>query len=131
MSSTTAPVSVSGTSVSKGLNVFLWILQILAAAMFLMAGGSKLAGAPVMVAMFGKIGIGQWFRFVTGGIEVVSAILLLIPRVSALGGLLLASTMVGAIITHVFVIGGNPGIPIVLLLITSTIAWQRRKALLR
>jgi len=130
MSSSAVPVSSSAAGPSKGLNIFLWILQILAAAMFLMAGGSKLAGAPPMVAMFAKIGIGQWFRYVTGGIEVASAVLLLIPRVSAVGGFLLACTMIGAIITHVFVVGGNPGIPIALLLITATIAWQRRKLLL-
>jgi uncharacterized membrane protein YphA (DoxX/SURF4 family) len=130
MSSSAVQVSSSAAAPSKKANIFLWILQILAAAMFLMAGGSKLAGAPPMVAMFAKIGIGQWFRYVTGGIEVASAILLLIPRLSALGGFLLACTMIGAIITHVFVVGGNPGIPIVLLLITAIITWQRRKLLL-
>jgi len=33
--------------------------------------------------------------------------------------------MVGAIITHLFVIGGNPTVPIVLLAMTSTIGWAR------
>ena len=33
--------------------IVLWIVQVLLAAMFLMAGGSKLAGAPAMVALFG------------------------------------------------------------------------------
>ena len=116
---------------SKGMNIFLWVLQIAAAAMFLMAGGSKLAGVPQMVAMFGKLGLGQWFRYVTGGIEVSSAILLLIPRASAVGGALLVCTMVGAIITHVFVIGGNPAPAIFLLAITAIITWHRRKALLK
>jgi hypothetical protein len=37
--------------------------------------------------MFDKIGLGQWFRYVTGSLEVVGALLLLVPRTSAIGGL--------------------------------------------
>ena len=103
----------------------LWALQIFSAAMFLMAGGSKLAGVPAMVQVFGVIGIGQWFRYVTGTIEVVSAVLLLIPSVASYGGLALAVTMIGAIITHLFIIGGSPVVPIVLFASTSVVAWTR------
>jgi hypothetical protein len=103
----------------------LWTLQILSAAMFLFSGSLKLAGAPMMVQMFGVLGLGQWFRYVTGGIEVASALLLLIPALAVYGAAALAVTMVGAIITHVFIIGGSPAIPIVLLGATATIAWLR------
>ena len=103
----------------------LWVLQVAAAAMFLMAGTMKLFGNQEMVQMFGTIGIGQWFRYVTGAIEVVGAVLLLVPGLAAFGALALAATMVGAIITHLFVIGGNPTVPIVLLAMTSTIGWAR------
>ena len=67
---------------SKAMNIVLWILQILGALMFLMAGANKLAGNEQMVGMFDAIGIGQWFRYLTGGIEVLSAILLLITLFS-------------------------------------------------
>jgi putative oxidoreductase len=130
MTSSAIPVSSSSSAPSRGMNIFLWVLQVLAAAMFLLAGGMKLGGAQPMVATFAKIGIGQWFRYVTGGIEVFSAILLLIPRVVAIGAFLLVCTMVGAIITHVFVIGGNPAAAIFLLVVTATIAWRRGKTLL-
>ena len=103
----------------------LWTLQILSAAMFLFAGSLKLIGVPLMVQEFGVIGLGQWFRYLTGGIEVVSAVLLLIPAVAAYGAAALAVTMVGAIIAHLFVIGGSPLVPILLLASTVTIAWQR------
>jgi putative oxidoreductase len=59
-----------------------WVLQILAAAMFLFAGGSKLAGQQAMVDTFGQIGLGQWFRYLTGIIEVGSAVLLLVPSLT-------------------------------------------------
>ena len=103
----------------------LWVLQIASAAMFLLAGSMKLGGAREMVQMFGVIGLGQWFRYLTGAIEVVSAVLLLIPAVASYGAALLAVTMVGAILTHLFIVGGNPAIPIALLASTSTIAWAR------
>ena len=76
----------------------LWTLQILSAAMFLFAGGLKLAGAPLMVQEFGVIGLGQWFRYFTGTIEVVSAVLLLIPSLAAYGAAALFVTMIGAIV---------------------------------
>ena len=104
----------------------LWALQIFSAAMFLMAGASKLAGVPMMVQMFGVIGVGQWFRYVTGTIELVGAVLVLIPSVARYGAAALALTMVGAIITHLFIVGGSPAMPIVLLASTVTIAWARR-----
>lgn len=94
--------------------------------MFLMAGGNKLAGNEQMVGMFEAIGIGQWFRYLTGGIEVAAAILLLIPRFSGLGALLLIPTMIGAILTHLFIVGGSPAVPIVLLVVMTVIAYGRR-----
>ncbi len=46
--------------------IVLWILQILLAAVFFMAGGSKLAGVMQAVDMYNQIGWGQWFRYATG-----------------------------------------------------------------
>ena len=104
----------------------LWALQIISAGMFLLAGSLKLTGNPLMVQEFGVIGLGQWFRYLTGTIEVVSAVLLLIPSVAAYGAAALAVTMVGAILAHLFVIGGSPLVPILLLASTATIASARR-----
>ena len=66
-------------STGKIINVGLWILQIGAAGMFLMVGFLKLSGDPQMVGLFDAIGVGQWFRYVTGSLEVAGAILLLSP----------------------------------------------------
>lgn len=110
----------------KGRAILLWTLQILAALAFLAAGASKLAGAAPMVAAFAKIGVGQWFRYLTGALEVVGAIALLIPGYAFYGGSLLAIVMVGAVIAHLAILGGSPAAPIVLLLITGTIAYLRR-----
>ena len=109
--------------------VALWLTQIGLAAMFMFVGGLKLTGAPQLVALFDAIGIGQWFRYVTGSIEVVSAVALLVPGWAAFGALLLIPTMVGAVFTHLFIAGGS-AVPATVLLIGSlAIAWARRDQL--
>ena len=106
--------------------VALWVLQAGLAAPFLLAGVSKLAGASAMVALFDAIGVGQWLRYVTGLIEVGSAVALLVPSIAPFGAVALVATMSGAILTHLFVIGGAPIVPAVLLVGSLTVAWVRR-----
>ena len=114
-------------STGKIINVGLWILQIGAAGMFLMVGFLKLSGDPQLVGLFDAIGLGQWFRYLTGTLEVAGSFLLLIPRTSGLGALMLAGVMVGAVVAHVFVVGGSPLQAIILLIVTGVVAWGRRK----
>src|SRR5476651_1013214 len=98
----------NGTETSKALNVTLWVAQVGVAAMVLMAGANKLSGNEQMVGMFQAIGFGQWFRYLTGSIEVIGGILLLVPSLTGIGGLITTGVFVGAVATHLFLIGGNP-----------------------
>ena len=118
--------SLDRRPLSKGSNITCWVLQGLAAFAFLAAGGSKLAAAPAMVEMFAKLGAGQWFRYLTGTLEVIGAVALLVPRGAFYGAVLLATVMVGAIVTHLAVLGGSPIPALVLLVIVGTVAWLRR-----
>ncbi|ANL26510.1 hypothetical protein AMC90_CH00637 [Rhizobium phaseoli] len=120
--------SASSADRNKTAKIISWSLRSLAAAAFLAAGSAKLAGVPMMVAIFDQIGAGQWFRILTGAVEVTGAIALLIPATAAFGALLLSVTMVFAVLTHLFVIGGSPVPAIILLLITGSIAWLHRRA---
>jgi uncharacterized membrane protein YphA (DoxX/SURF4 family) len=108
------------------LNITCWVLQGLAAFAFLAAGGFKLAAAPAMVEVFAKLGAGQWFRYLTGALEVIGAVALLVPRAAFYGAVLLAIVMIGAIVTHLAVLGGSPVPALVLLVIVGTVAWLRR-----
>src|SRR6267143_2136469 len=117
--------SASG-STAKIVNIVLWVLQIGAAGMFLMVGFLKLSGNPQLVALFEAIGLGQWLRYLTGSLEVAGAILLLIPRTSGLGALMLAWIMICAVVTHVFIVGVSPQPAVILLIVTGIIAWGRR-----
>jgi len=96
--------------------------------MFLFSGGSKLFGAPAMVALFDAIGWGQWFRYVTGAIETTAAVALLIPSAAVFGAVLLIPTMIGATAANLF-LGQTPIPPLLLLLVASAVAWARRHEL--
>src|SRR3954470_396868 len=108
-------------------NVTLWLFTIVSAAMFVLAGTMKLAGVQMQVDLFATVGIGQWFRYVTGLLEIGGAIGLFVPAVATYAALLLATVMVGAIATHLFIVGGSPLVPVLLLAATLTIASLRRQ----
>jgi putative oxidoreductase len=121
------------SSVRRGRSgvITLGVVQIALAGMFLLAGGSKLLGAPAMVALFDTIGVGQWFRYVTGLIEVGSAIALLVPSIAVFGALALVPTMVGAVATQLFIVVDSAVPPAVLLLGAVGVAWARRRQIVR
>ncbi len=110
---------------SRARTAAVWILSVAAAGMFLMAGWGKLSGTPQMVGLYDAIGLGQWFRYLTGAVEVTSALALFVPSMAAFGAAALAATMVGAIATHLFIVGGSVAIPMMLLAATSFVAWTR------
>lgn len=80
-------------------------LRILLTFAFVGAGGAKIAGVDMLVATFDQIGFGPWFRYVTGAVEVVGAALLWLPGRQVIGAALLGGTMVGAVLTHLFILG--------------------------
>ena len=96
---------------------------------FLMAGGAKLIGAEMMVATFDAVGVGQWFRYVTGAIEVAGAVLLWVRGREAFGAALLLVTMVGAVIAHFAVLGPSAVPAAVLGLGAAFILWTHRAQL--
>ena len=106
-----------------------WALQGLVAAAFLAAGGAKLAGVPFMVQLFAQIGVGQWFRIVTGVVEIIGAVALLYPGLASIGGLWLGGTMVGAIATHLLILHTSPVPAIILGSLSAAVVYLRRDEL--
>ncbi|EMM93019.1 DoxX-like family protein [Leptospira interrogans serovar Pyrogenes str. L0374] len=80
-------------------------LRGIVAFIFLQTLFYKFTGAPESVAIFSKLGIEPWGRIGTGILELIVSILLFIPGWSWLGSLLGLGLMLGAILSHVFVIG--------------------------
>jgi putative oxidoreductase len=110
----------------KGANIALWVLQALLALAFVGAASGKLLGKPEMVALFEAVGIGQWFRYVTGLMELTGALLIVVPRTKFFGAALLSMVMVGAVMTHLFILHNAPTAPGVLLVLAGVVAWARR-----
>lgn len=72
---------------------------------FVAAGCAKLVGAAMMVQTFDGLGLGQWFRYLTGVIEIGGAALLWLNGRQVWGACLLLCTMVGAALAHLLVLG--------------------------
>ncbi len=96
---------------------------------FVAAGLTKLAGVEMMVATFDAIGVGQWFRYVTGIIEVVAPILLWIKGREAIGAALLVVTMIGAVIAHLVVLGPSAVPALVLGVLSAVVLWHHKDGL--
>lgn len=116
-------------SVRPTRRIGAWTLQGILAAAFVAAGSAKLAGAPYMVELFDQIGVGQWFRVVTGIVEVTGAIALVFPGLASIGALWLGFTMVFAVATHVFILHTSPVPAIVLGVLNALVVYLRRDEL--
>jgi putative oxidoreductase len=101
-------------------------IKILVSVAFLGAGLSKLAGVEMMVTTYEEIGFGQWFRYLTGVIEVGSVILLWLGSKQVFGAVLLVCTMLGAVLTHYFILGPSAVPAIVLGLLSTYILYYYR-----
>jgi len=79
------------------------ILQVLLGLLFAFSGGSKVAGMRMQVANFDRYGYPQWFRVVTGLVELAGAagmvVGLFAEEAAIAAGVLLGVTMVGAAYT--------------------------------
>ena len=116
-------------SVARLKTIGFWALKLVLAALFLFTGGAKLAGLPAMVEVFERVGLGQWFRYLTGILEVGGAALLLWPPTTALGALLLTIVSVGALLAQLLVLHEDVIHCIVLAVILAAVAWTQRDQL--
>ncbi|NMI03608.1 DoxX family protein [Paenibacillus sp. SZ31] len=85
--------------------ILSWILQGLLAAMFIMAGTGKTFGSKMHIEAFTTWGYPQWFRVLTGVIELTAAILLIIgfwvEGAAILGAAISVAVGMGGVVTHV------------------------------
>jgi putative oxidoreductase len=101
-------------------------IRVLVSAAFLAAGLAKLAGVEMMVGTFEAIGVGQWFRYVTGLIEVGSVVMLWLPGLQFIGAALLVCTMIGAVLVHLLLLGPSALPAVVLGVLSAYLAWNSR-----
>jgi uncharacterized membrane protein YphA (DoxX/SURF4 family) len=119
---------MAAKAVSKGRTIAAWILRFLLGVAFLVIGGAKLAGVMNTVQFFTAIGWGQWFRYLTGLLDVMGAVLLFIPRWTCYGALLLVSTVGTATVLCLTIMHRSATVPLALTLSAATLAWLTRHA---
>ena len=85
--------------------IFTWILKLIAVIILVQTLYFKFTGAEESVYIFTKLGIEPFGRIGSGIVELIASILILIPRTTLLGALFGAGTMLGAIFSHLFVLG--------------------------
>jgi hypothetical protein len=132
MSATTATAATTtattGTTLGRRSHLAVRTLQILLAVfMGIASAAPKLIGHSSAAESFDKIGFGDWFMYLTGGLELAGAIALVIPILSGLSALAFMGLMIGAFITQVTVFDGQYAIaPVILFVVFGGIAWVRR-----
>ena len=102
--------------------LFIWIIKLVAVIILLQTLYFKFTAAPESVYIFSTLGIEPFGRIGSGIVELIASILILIPRTTLLGAVLGFATMLGAIFSHIFVLGIEIQISIAKLTTSSKIA---------
>jgi uncharacterized membrane protein YphA (DoxX/SURF4 family) len=87
------------------LNIVSWILRLSSAAILIQTLFFKFTGSAESVYIFTKVGAEPYGRIGSGVVELVSALLLVVPVTAPYGALLALGVMGGAIGSHLTVLG--------------------------
>ena len=113
------------------------IVRLVAAGVLLQTLYFKFTGAPESVFIFSTLGVEPWGRIGSGVLELIAATLMIYSGTAAFGGLLAAGLMVGAIGSHVTLLGIDVqgdggllfGLACLVLLCSATTVYLHREAL--
>jgi uncharacterized membrane protein YphA (DoxX/SURF4 family) len=89
----------------KICTIIAWICRVTAAVILLQTLFFKFTAAPESVYIFTKVGLEPWGRIGSGVAELIAAILILIPATTWVGAGLALAVMLGAIFSHLTVLG--------------------------
>ncbi|MFV8352409.1 DoxX family protein [Flavobacterium sp. XS2P14] len=85
--------------------VFSWIIRLVVAVILVQTLYFKFTASEESVYIFSALGIEPYGRIGTGIAELITAILILIPRTSLLAAIMGCGVMIGAIFTHILILG--------------------------
>jgi putative oxidoreductase len=120
---------------SKWRTIAIWALRVVLGLAFLAIGATKLTGSGRTVEYFAAIGWGQWFRYLTGFLDIVGAALLFVPRWTCYGAMVLTCTVGLAALMSLTLLQGNPtwsgwemvSVPLVLTVLAAALTWLTAK----
>src|SRR5215813_864468 len=98
-------IAISMNKLSKTSTIIAWICRVAAAVILLQTLFFKFTAAPESVYIFTKVGLEPWGRIGSGIAELIAAILILIPATTWLGAGLALAVVLGAIFSHLTVLG--------------------------
>ncbi|RAJ56476.1 DoxX-like protein [Streptomyces sp. Amel2xB2] len=115
----------------RGRHIALWVLQALLALFFVLGSAfPKLTGASAAVESFEQIGLGMWFMYVVGLLELAGGLALITPWLSGLSAICLIALLIGAFTTQMTVVDGeNAVFPLIMMVPIAVVAWGRRDTL--
>ena len=103
----------------------IWALRIFLSLAFLTIGTAKLTGTLHTVETFRAFGWGQWFRYVSGLFDLTGALLVLVPRWTWYGAIVLTCTVgLAAVLSRTRPTDLWPALALTVL--AATLAWLTR-----
>ena len=114
---------MTSQSTSKTRLIITWILRVLLGVIFLGIGIEKLTGTVGSIPFFNAIGWGQWFRYASGALDTAGALLILVPRWTSIGAIIITCTVgLGTFLCFTRALY-NPSFPMVMTLLAATLVW--------
>jgi uncharacterized membrane protein YphA (DoxX/SURF4 family) len=114
---------MTSTMTAKMRFMITWALRVLLGLVFLGIGIEKLTGTMGTIPFFDAIGWGQWFRYASGALDTAGALLILVPRWTSYGALIITCTVgLGTILCFTKALY-NPLFPLVMTLLAATLVW--------
>lgn len=135
MTSTTTPALPSAPALGAGrparrhdrLRTATLGLQITLALFYAFGSAApKLLAVPEATRSFDRIGFGHWFMYLTGTLELLGAIALVVPVLYQAAAVCLIGLMICATITQITVFhGAGAATPVIFMLPLALVAWVR------
>lgn len=127
--SSTAAVPTRTTGPTRRTHLAVRALQIVLALFFAVASAApKLVAHSSATEGFDRIGYGDWYMYLVGGLELAGAIALAIPLLSGVSAMALMGLMIGAFVTQLTVFDGqNAFTPVIFFALLAVVAVVRRR----
>ncbi|MFJ8076025.1 DoxX family protein [Streptomyces sp. NPDC096176] len=124
-----ASASASAAIPNPRTHLAVRTLQIVLALFFAIASAApKLVGHSSAAEGFDRIGYGDWYMYLVGGLELAGAIALVIPMLSGVAALALMGLMVGAFVTQLTAFDGRNALtPVIFFAVLAVVAVVRRR----
>jgi len=113
---------------NRGLKIAVTAVGTLLGLWFLLAGSMKFLSSAAFEVMFADFGLPLWGVPVIGILELLGAVLVIIPRTAMYGAGVIFVVMVGAASCHLLTGQGSPAGALVALLMAAFVAGLRFRA---